>query len=98
MAVVTYTVTVVGGAVTISPDINQVEFVNGDFAQFNDPVGAAGDILVQVSGGPPKIVVAAAETGKKLKLQAPTLDAAGNIIISFAVSGGNPGDTSNFPP
>jgi hypothetical protein len=97
MAVVTYTVTVAGGTVTISPSVDQVEFVSGDFLVFSPPVGTDGDILVQVTGGP-KVVVAAAEFGRKIKLQPPTVDGAGNVTLAFTDAGGNAGEGSpGFP-
>jgi hypothetical protein len=96
MAKVTYTVTVAGGVPTITPGVDQVVFTKGDFLVFNPPVGAVGQIRVEVTGGP-KMVVACADDGK-VKIDPPlTLDADGNIIITFLDAGGNPGD-SGFPP
>ena len=96
MAVVTYTVTVAGGEVTITPAVDQVVFTKGDFLVFNPPVGTAGQIRVEVTGGP-KMVVACADDGKVKIDPLLTLDAGGNVIIAFNNTGGNPGD-SGFPP
>jgi hypothetical protein len=95
MAIVKYTVTVAGGAVTITPSVDQVVFTKGDFLVFDPPVGAAGEIRVEVTGGP-QIVVASADDGK-IKLQPPVLDAAGNVILAFTNDGGGVGE-GGFPP
>ena len=98
MAVVNYTVTVADGAVTITPGVDQVVFTTGDFMVFDADASVTGDILVQITGGP-KVVVAAAAFGRKMKLQPPELDAAtGNVTIAFTDVGGNPGDGNpGFP-
>lgn len=97
MAVVTYTVTVSGGKATLSPTIDQVVFTTGDYIIFKQAAGTSADIRVQLTGGG-RVVVAAADVGHTLKLQPPTIDTDGNVVLGFDIEGGNPGDTGSYPP
>jgi len=97
MAVVTYTVTVTGGIVTISPDPLSVKFVSGDFLIFNRAAGTSADIVVKVATGPtggPKIVTAVAGK-RRVTVDPPTIDSDGNVLITFSDAGGN---DAGFPP
>jgi hypothetical protein len=96
MAVITYTVSVVGGAVTLSPTVDQITLTTGDFLVFDPDASVAGDIFVQFTGGS-NIFVAAAPASGKMKFQPIQLDAEGNITIAFEDSGGNPVG-GGFPP
>src|SRR5437867_12642876 len=90
MAVVKYTVSVNNGAVTLTPDPNNVTFVDRDFLKFELADGTAADIKVKiVGGGLPQILVAIADQNprNKLRLQLvnpPQLDADGSVLIEFA--------------
>ena len=98
MAVITYTVSVVGGKVVTSPTMDQITLTTGDFLIFNpDPASVTGDIFVQFTGGA-KIYVAAAPTSKEMQFNPITIDGAGNITLSFAESGGDSGEGDGFPP
>jgi hypothetical protein len=99
MAVVTYTVSDVGGVPALTPDETAVIFVNGDFLRFRRAVGLALDIKVTVVGsaGLPEIVVAISDStnAKRVQLLPPTIDKDGTILIKFAEAGGGHG---GFPP
>lgn len=97
MAVITYTVSVVGGAVTLSPTADQIKLTTGDFLQFVPDNSVEGDILVQLTGGA-NIFIAAAPLSGQMKLEPPALDGAGNITIAFEDQGGNPVGGGGFPP
>ncbi len=98
MAVVTYQVSVVGGAPTLTPDQNPVVFVNGDFLIFQQN-GTKLDIKVTVvgAGGLPEIAVAIVDPtkAKRVLLGPPKLDADGNILLTFEPA---PGGQGGFPP
>ena len=96
MAVITYTVSVVGGAVTIDPTADQIKLTTGDFIQFVPDASVIGDILVQFTGGA-RIFVAAAPLSGQMKFEPFALDGAGNITIAFEDPGGNSGG-GGFPP
>jgi hypothetical protein len=97
MAVVTYTVTVNGNNVTITPDPTAVTFVAGDFLIFNRAPGTAQDIVVKVvegpTGGPP--IVAAVAGKERVTVDPPTLNGDGDVLITFT---GDGGANSGFPP
>jgi hypothetical protein len=97
MAVITYTVSVVGGAVTLSPTADQITLTTGDFLAFAPDASVAGDIFVQMTGGS-NIFVAAAPLSGKMTFQPFQLDADGNVTIAFEDSGGNPVGGGGFPP
>jgi hypothetical protein len=97
MAVVTYTVTVSGGKATLSPTIDQVVFTTRDYIIFEQAAGTSAEILVQLTGAG-RVVVTAADIGHTLKLQPPTINTDGNVVVAFDIEGGNPGDTGNYPP
>jgi len=99
MAIVTYTVSVVGGVPTISPDPTAVTFFAGDFLIFNRAPGTAEDIVVKVVEGPdapnkPVIVVAVAGN-RRVMVDPAELDGDGDVIITFTDAGG---DKNGFPP
>lgn|GEM_PF-6518780 len=97
MAVVTYTVTVMGGGVTISPDPTAVVFIEGDFLIFNRAPQTNEDIVVKVAAGPnggPKIVAAVAGN-RRVTVDPPAINADGDVLITFSDAGGNEG---GFPP
>ena len=97
MAVVTYTVTVTGTGVTISPDPKAVTFVAGDFLIFNRGDDTKQDVVVKVvaglAGGP--TIVAAVAGDRRATVDPPTLDSSGNVLITFSDAGGLKG---GFPP
>ncbi len=100
MAVVTYTVSVVRGEVTITPDPSAVTFVAGDFLEFNRAEGTDEDIVVKVVAGPdqeekPVIVVAVAGDRRVMLDGDLGLDSDGNVLITFSDAGGN---NQGFPP
>jgi hypothetical protein len=70
MAVITYTLSVVGGAVTITPGLDNIVFTTGDFLAFKKDASVIGDVFVQFTGGS-KIFVAAAPETKKMGFQQP---------------------------
>jgi hypothetical protein len=97
MAVVTYTVTVTGSSVTISPDPTAVTFLAGDFLIFKRAKGTAEDIVVKVVAGAtggPKIVAAVAGD-RRVAIDPPAIDSDGNVLITFSDLGGN---KNGFPP
>ena len=96
MAVITYTVSVAGGVVTITPGVNQIKLTTGDFLEFRADASVGGDIFVQMTGGA-KVFVAAAPLSGRMRLDAPVLDGDGNVTIAFADVGGNSGE-GGFPP
>jgi hypothetical protein len=97
MAVVTYTVTMVGGVATISPDPTAVTFVAGDFLIFERAPGTAQDIVVKVVAGPAggPTIVAAVAGERRATIDPPSLDSDGNVLITFSDAGGL---NSGFPP
>ena len=97
MAVITYTVSVAGGAVTLSPTAEQIKITTGDFLQFVPDDSVEGDILVQLTGGA-NIFIAAAPLSGQMSLEPPALDGDGNVTIAFLDTGGNPGGGGGFPP
>jgi hypothetical protein len=96
MAVITYTLSVAGGKVAITPGVDGIVFTPGDFLAFKKDASVTGDIFIQFTGGS-KIFVAAAPASKKMGFQPFQLDADGNITIAFEDTGGNSGDPG-FPP
>lgn len=97
MAVVTYTVTVARGGVTISPDPTAVTFVEGDFLIFQRAAGTAEDLVVKVVAGPTggPAIVAAVAGDRRVTVDPPAINADGDVLITFSDAGGNEG---GFPP
>jgi hypothetical protein len=97
MAVVTYTVTVTGSSVTISPDPTAVTFVAGDFLIFNRAPSTGQDIVVKVVEGPTggPTIVAAVAGDRRVAVDPPTINADGDVLITFSDAGGS---NSGFPP
>jgi hypothetical protein len=97
MAVVTYTVTMIGGVPTISPDPTSVTFVAGDFLIFKRGPGTTQDVLVKVVAGPTggPTIVAAVAGERRATIDPPSLDPKGNVLITFSDAGGLKG---GFPP
>jgi hypothetical protein len=102
MAVVTYTVTVTGTSVTISPSIKAVTFVAGDFLIFNRADGTKQDVVVKVVAGLAEgpTIVAAVAGDRRATIDPPSLDSDGNVLITFSDAGGLRGDSpkGGFPP
>jgi len=97
MAVVTYTLTVAGGGVTINPDPAPIVFAERDYLIFNRAAGTGQDVNVQIAGGAidGQIIIAIRGDTTRVQILPPTLDAAGNILIKFDDVGGN---NDGFPP
>jgi hypothetical protein len=97
MAVVTYTVTVAGGAVTISPDPSAVTFIAGDFMIFKRAAGTAEDLVVKVVAGPAggPAIVAAVAGERRVTVDPPSINGDGDVLITFSDAGGA---NSGFPP
>lgn len=99
MAVITYTVSVAGGKVTLSPSIDQIKITTGDFLLFVPDSSVTGDIFVQFTGGAKIFVAAAPKTGAMAFQQPFSVDGSGNITFAFDESGtGDSGEGGGFPP
>jgi hypothetical protein len=99
MAVVTYTVSMVGGVPTISPNPGAVTFLAGDYLIFNRAPGTPQEVVVKVIEGPdapnkPVIVVAIAGN-RRVMVDPPELNGDGDVLITFTDAGGN---KNGFPP
>jgi len=97
MAVVTYTVTVAGGAATINPDPTQITLVERDFVIFARSPGTAENIDVRIVGGGPNGEITIAVSGDSQWTVNPNPSVVGgSVVIEFVKSGG--GNDPPFPP
>jgi len=98
MAVATYKVSMANNVPILTPNENQIVFVNGDFLIFQQN-GTNLNIKVTVvgAGGLPEIAVAIVDPtkAKRVLLGPPRLDADGNILLTFEPA---PGGQGGFPP
>ena len=97
MAVVTYTVTVSGSTVTVSPDTGEIDLVERDYLIFNRAPDTTNEIKVKLVGGDMdgQIIIAVRGKTTRVQLLNPTLDSDGSVLIRFGDVGGN---NQGFPP
>ena len=101
MAIVTFTVTVAGGVVTISPDPTQVTLLKGDFAVFKNAAGGNNKVHVEMVSGNAevdgRIIMAVKGDSSRVVLHNPVLEPDGTVTITFGQGGGG-GPEPGFPP
>lgn len=101
MAVLTFTVSIVGGVPQLTPDPTPTMIIDRDFMIFQLAPGLTTDVWVKVVGaGLPEISVAIDDqdppNALRLGLLPPTIDPAdGSVLITFGPFGGASG---GFPP